>query len=85
MDFGDGEFEAIFIRKPKARKEWLALLDDILHKRVEKNPLVDMFKASELSIRVSDSINWTLDGEKVSANTAELIVRNQKHAVRLLV
>ena len=83
VDFGDGLFEAVFVKKPDSSKEWFALLDDIVHKRIEKNPLVDMFKASSLTVKMDDAV-WSLDGERVMLGR-EFSVNNQKHAIRIFV
>ncbi|MBR4295548.1 MAG: diacylglycerol kinase family lipid kinase [Clostridia bacterium] len=84
VDFGDGLFEVVFVRKPKSRKEWFSLLDDIVHKRIEKNPLVDMRKTSGVNIKMEDRINWTIDGEKMTADTT-ISVANKKQAIKIFI
>lgn len=84
VDFGDGLFECVFIKKPKKRKEWFALLDDILHQRIEKNPLVCMRKTAGVTIKTKESIDWTLDGERVVAGE-KITVKVQPRAIKLFV
>lgn len=83
VDLGDGLFESVFIKKPKTGKEWFALLDDLVHKRIEKNRLVEMFKVSSLTVKM-DAVAWSLDGEKALLGR-EVCVNNQKHAIRIFV
>lgn len=84
VDFSDGLFECVFIKKPKKRKEWFALLDDILHQRIENNPLVCMRKTAGLTIKAKESIDWTLDGERTTAGKS-ISIGVQKHAIGLFI
>lgn len=84
VDFGDGMFEAIFVRKPQSNKEWFSLLDDIVHKNIESNPLVDICKTESLTVKIKERPIWTLDGEKMPADEI-VTVSNKKHAVSLFI
>lgn len=83
VDLRDGIFECIFIKKPQTSKEWFALLDDILRRRIDQNPLVEMYKTSEIKVDIAGKVNWTLDGEK-EQTLGPIEIKNKKHAIRIL-
>ena len=82
VDFQDGLFELILVKKPKTRKEWFALLDDILWQRIERNPLVEMRQVASAEIIIQGEVNWTLDGE-MATTEGTVKITNQKCSINL--
>lgn len=84
VDFGDGLFEAVFVKKPQSGKEWFSLLDDVLHNRIERNPLVDTCKTSGVTVKMTEGTNWTIDGEKMTADMT-VNIANKKQVIEIFV
>lgn len=82
VDIQDGLFEGLFVRKPHSDDEWMVLIDDILHKRLENNPLIDFFHASAIKIKLP-KLDWSLDGEKKEGEE-EMVIENQHRLIKMI-
>ena len=77
----DGVFEVMFIRRPKNILE----LNEIIASLVGTNDtkMIEVFKATELSIECEEEISWTLDGEFGGLHKS-VIIKNLKHVVHIM-
>ena len=79
VELNDGEFEAVFIRKPanilEVEKILLALKTDMM-----SCELITCFRASKITIRCHREIKWTLDGE-YGGTEKEFVIENHRKAI----
>ena len=79
----DGEFEVLFIKKPRSVKD----LRQILHGMIQNDYSGKMFvtfKASELSIRSSKPIAWNIDGE-YGGDKKTIDIKNRHQSIELVI
>lgn len=79
----DGEFEVLFIKKPRSVKD----LRQILHGMIQNDYSGKMFvtfKASELSIRSSKPIAWNIDGE-YGGDKKTIEIKNRHQSIELVI
>lgn len=62
VELDDGEFEAIFVRKPSNILKTLKLLIQVLNGNLN-NENIYYFKTSELEIKSDEETEWSIDGE----------------------
>ena len=82
IDLCDGRFEVILVKKPQNVFQFFGIINSVITSHFPSN-MVEFFKASEITFRFDEEINWSLDGE--CANGAnEVKIKNINKGIRLL-
>jgi len=81
VSFGDGLFEALFIRTPKTPAD-LSNIVSYMFLKEEENEYVFRFRTSKAVITARDEVRWVLDGEYGGAVT-EICIENMQGALEL--
>ncbi|MBR4395190.1 MAG: YegS/Rv2252/BmrU family lipid kinase [Eubacteriaceae bacterium] len=64
VDYADGLFEVVFVRKPENMTEFSSILGQIVTGKFD-NELVRFAQTDRLSIKIDEEISWTVDGEYI--------------------
>ncbi len=81
-DLNDGLFEVLLVKTPKNVNVLRSIIASIVEKDFDKE-LFYSFKTSQLSVRCSEEISWTMDGEYCGTyNTADICVMNKAVRIR---
>lgn len=80
----DGEFEGIFIRKPKNIFGYIKILSSFLRKEYSENEYIFSTRAKEYEIQSEENLSWTIDGE-FAGSFNNVIINNQKRAIEFAV
>jgi diacylglycerol kinase family enzyme len=64
VDYNDGKFEAVFIRRPENIAELSNIVAQIFSGKLD-NDLIRFFQTDRVSIRINEEIPWTVDGEYI--------------------
>lgn len=76
VNFSDGIFEVMLIRRPRSAKQLARLLRAIASHKFDKSDSIEFFHASELSVTASADMPWSLDGERaVGQETVRIVCR----------
>lgn len=79
----DGEFEVLFIKKPRSVKDLRLILQGMLHNDYSGKMFVT-FKSSQLCIRSSKPIAWNIDGE-YGGDKKTIYIRNKHRGIELVI
>lgn len=63
VKINDGEFEMLFIKRPRKISEWIGVVFALLFKQHHKKKYFEYFQTNEIEIKSEIGITWTLDGE----------------------
>ncbi len=64
VNFSDGLFEVMLIRRPRSARQLAKLLRAIASHKFDKSDRVEFFHASSLTVSASADMPWSLDGER---------------------
>lgn len=84
IQLDDGDFEGIFIRKPKSIFGYFKILGSFLRKEYNENKYIVFIQAKEIQIKAEKEIDWTIDGEFAGA-LKEVKIENCKQAVEFVI
>ncbi len=79
----DGEFEVLFIKKPRSVKDLRLILQGMLHNDYSGKMFVT-FKSKELCIRSSKPIAWNIDGE-YGGDKKTIRIKNRHRGIELVI
>ncbi len=82
VDMQDGKFEVMLVRSPKSLREIPELITAIQKKNYNCR-MMSFQSAQNIRIRMSDPVDWTLDGER-QEGLEQVEIKNQHHAIYLL-
>ena len=82
VDLSDGQFEVLLIKNPRNPID-LGNIMAALQTQDYDNELMHFFHTAELTIRASDSMPWTLDGE-YAPGLAKDTINNIKQAIEII-
>lgn len=82
VDMSDGQFEVLLARSPKSLGELTECIGAI-RKHTYNCRMLSFRSAKQVKIHTEKELDWTLDGEKASAQ-CDVAVTNLYHAVRLI-
>lgn len=83
IQFDDGKFEAIFVKKPKNFIQTIKLILKVLRGNLEDDNIY-YFETSDLSIKCNEPIEWSIDGEYGGAKS-EVEIHVEKQYVEYLI
>ncbi len=83
IEFNDGKFEAIFVKKPKKFIQTIKLILKVLRGNLEDNNIY-YFETSDLSIKCNEPIEWSIDGEYGGAKS-EVTIHVEKEYIEYLI
>ena len=83
VSLDDGQFEAIFVKKPKNPIELQETLNDTLSGKLNSKHF-EYFRSSNFRIISEEPLNWTLDGE-FGGEHKEVRIKNRKQALDILI
>ena len=83
IDFNDGKYEAIFVRKPKNFFQTIKLIFKVLRGNLNDNNIY-YFQSSSLKIKCNEPIEWSIDGEYGGAKK-EVAIHIQKQYIEYLI
>ena len=82
VDFNDGLYEVLLIKKPKKKLEVIGILLSMLNKSY-KNENITLFRASEVDFIMDEELDWAVDGECMHGGR-RVHIKNNKHAVNII-
>ena len=82
VDMGDGMFELLLVRAPRSMAEITECIMSV-QKQQYNCKMMTFRSAKEVVIHASETMNWTLDGEKERGHQ-EVTATNLHHAIRLM-
>lgn len=82
VEFDDGLFEGLFIRRPKNPLDLQAIIGALLLSDVNEEHML-YFKAVRVKVSAEVEIPWTLDGE-YGGNHKEVLIENKKHGIQII-
>ena len=74
----DGNFEGIFIRKPKSILGYFKILSSFFRKEYSENEYIIFARSNKFEIETDEEINWTIDGEYAGKTKKVEIINLQK-------
>ena len=80
----DGEFEGIFIRKPKNIFGYIKILSSFIRKEYSENEYILSTRAKKYEIQSEENIAWTIDGE-FAGDFKDVTINNEKRAIEFAV
>ena len=80
----DGEFEGIFIRKPKNIFGYIKILSSFIRKEYSENEYILSTRAKKYEIQSEENIAWTIDGE-FAGDFKDMTINNEKRAIEFAV
>lgn len=83
VDFCDGTFELLLVKKPRSLAQAVELISDIMSKKL-KSPCIELHHIAKAKLVFDTPTNFSIDGEKGEACTEAVIVNRHK-AVTLIV
>lgn len=84
VKINDGQFEMLFIKRPKKFLEWIGLVFAVLFKQHHKKKYFEYFQTYEIEIKSESGINWTLDGE-YGGRKKEVKIKNINMAINYVI
>lgn len=81
VSFGDGMFEALFIRTPKTPAD-LSNIVSYMFLKEEENEYVFRFRTSKVAVTAEEEVSWVLDGE-YGGSHKEICIENLQGAIEL--
>lgn len=82
VDFADGKYEIMLIRRPKNVFEAFAMVMSMLNKTYG-NKLIRILKASDITITSDEPLDWSVDGEHKRGGTT-VHIKNNHQAINLI-
>ena len=82
VDMADGLFEMTLVRTPANPLELSEIFTTLLSRNL-KSPLVEVYKGSNIVLRMNEKVDWTLDGE-YGGSHKRVQIRNEHQALRIL-
>lgn len=83
VELNDGLFEVLLIKSPKNLSDLQSIIDGVL-KRDFNRENIEFFHTKRLTVKCSDDMSWTLDGEYAHGDTT-VVIENIPSAVKLSV
>lgn len=84
IQLDDGEFEAIFVRKPRHIFGYFKILGSFFRKDYTENKYIVFEQTNHLKIESDDKIKWTIDGE-YAGETNLVEINNCHKAIELAI
>lgn len=84
IQLDDGNFEGIFIRKPKSIFGYFKILSSFFRKEYSENEYIFFAQASKFEIESENNIKWTIDGE-FAGETNKVEIQNCRKAIEFAV
>lgn len=82
VDFADGKFEVLLIKRPKSLANAIATGLSMLNKTYRHENII-LFHASEISISSDEPLDWTVDGEHKN-DGCNIEIKNNHKAVDII-
>ena len=82
VDFADGKFEVMLIKRPKNIMNALATLLSMLNKSYKHDNII-IFHASEIDITSEEPLDWAVDGEHKNEGT-DIRIKNNHSAINII-
>ena len=82
VDFADGKYEVILIKRPKSLFSAFTILMSMLNKTYQHEN-IEMFRASDIRFTSDEPLDWAVDGEHKKGGTTVHIV-NHPQAINLI-
>ena len=83
VNFSDGTFELLLVKKPKSLAQAVELLSDLVAKKL-KSTCIDLKHVDKVKLMFDEPTTFTLDGEKGEPIT-EAVITNRHKAVKFIV
>ena len=84
IQLDDGNFEGIFIRKPKNILGYFKILNSFFKKDYTNNEYILFTQANRFEIEAEEDISWTIDGE-FAGHLKEIKIQNCRKAIELAI
>lgn len=84
IQLDDGNFEGIFIRKPKSILGYFKILNSFLKKDYTNNEYILFTQANRFEIEAEEDISWTIDGE-FAGHLRKIKIQNYRKAIELAI
>lgn len=81
VDFSDGKFEVILVKKPDSPKAWADVVSGILRHKFDER-YITFDQCSEIKIECDEVLPWTIDGEYGGKQT-NLAIKNIPNAIKI--
>lgn len=83
VDFADGQYEVMLIKRPQKKIEVLSIIRDMSEKRYRHNKNITFFRASEVEFTMEEELDWAVDGECINGGKT-VHIKNNKCAVNII-
>lgn len=83
VDLNDGKFEVLLIKFPGNLIELNQVVMALTAQNYQDCPMFEFFRTSDIRIRASEDMDWTLDGE-FQKGAGKIEIRNDKSALNLV-
>ncbi|MBP3371234.1 MAG: diacylglycerol kinase family lipid kinase [Clostridia bacterium] len=83
VDMNDGLFELLLVKSPETMQELGNIVYSLLSQQYHAKYLT-FCAADEVSIKIDESIDWTLDGE-YAKGASDIVIRNIPDAIHVIV
>lgn len=82
VDFSDGKYEVLLIKKPKKHITAFAICMSMFNKSY-KNENITFFHASDIKVISEEPLDWALDGEHKLGETT-VTIKNNPQAIKII-
>lgn len=83
VDFADGQYEVLLIKRPQRKIEVISILFSMLRKKYKHNKNITFFRASDLDFTLEEELDWAVDGECLNGGK-NVHIKNNKCAVNII-